>query len=436
MISSGTCASDGAIDTASECFRAAALTLGAHGLTGVNFVNASGSNSSQPAGCSATVSSSDQTTYNTYFNFATKVATCSEGATLVGGESVSVTTLALKLDAVRSEATIKMSGPSDVWFGVGFNASAMKDAPWAIIIDGEGNVQEYTLSDQGLNNQKIDQSVTVVTSTVANDIRTVVMSRPLKGASANHFTFSVGQAVLPFINAIGNGPQLAFHKNKQPAAITLLPFEGAGACICALAPKPFGQAKGSLLYTPVPGQAADTAKEGSLGCCNRCMPFPRSDLLDMKNPTCDIRTYTGGQIACHHLWNLLDAEQEIPWPDQPQVYHQKFRFWVQPYNESFHHQLTHTTWGIASPVEYDVPKCEKGIQGCEQTADGNWVHTIAGTWSGTGKLVAAHFHCHAPTCLSMVMYRSLVVTRCKKYYKHYRLLMTLNSIDVGLERQY
>ena len=33
-------------------------------------------------------------------------------------------------------------GRADVWFGVGFNASAMKDAPWAIIIDGHGAVSE------------------------------------------------------------------------------------------------------------------------------------------------------------------------------------------------------------------------------------------------------------------------------------------------------
>lgn len=350
---SGTCTADSVIATASECYRAAALTLGAHGLTGALFVNASGTNASLPTGCSVSASPTNQSTYNTYFNFAEKGATCSEGATVVGGQSISVTTLAVKLDANQAQATIKMSGPSDVWFGVGFNATAMKDAPWAIIVDGEGNVQEYKLSDQGTNNQKVATSITIVSSSVKDGVRTIVASRPLKGASADHFTFSVDQAVLPFINAIGVGPQLAFHKNKQPASIAMLPFHGnAGACICALAPKPFGQAKGSLLYTPVKGQAADTAKEGALGCCNSCMPFPRSDLLDMKNPTCDIRTYSGGQIACHHLWSLLDAEQEIPWPDQPQVYHQKFRFWVQPYNETFHHQLTHTTWGIGSPVEY------------------------------------------------------------------------------------
>merc|ERR1712048_1228439 len=63
-----------------------------------------------------------------------------------------------------------------------------------------------------------------------------------------------------------------------------------------------------------------------------------------------------------------------------------------------------TTWGIGSPVEYDVPKCDKDTQGCAKDAHGNWRHTIHGTYQGDGQLVAAHFHCHAPTCISMKMY--------------------------------
>ena len=43
---------------------------------------------------------------------------------------------------------------------------------------------------------------------------------------------------------------------------------------------------------------------------NRCAPQPREDILAMKNPTCDIRTYTGGLLTCHHKWVLLDDEQE------------------------------------------------------------------------------------------------------------------------------
>ena len=33
----------------------------------------------------------------------------------------------------------------------------------------------------------------------------------------------------------------------------------------------------------------------------------------------------------------------------------------------------------------------------------NTAGAILGTMKGSGKLVAAHFHCHAPTCLSMTL---------------------------------
>jgi len=168
-------------------------------------------------------------------------------------------------------------------------------------------------------------------------------------------------------------------------------------------PAPFGSAKGSLQYVPVTAQKADVGS-GTVGFNNACAPRPRSDLLEERNPTCDLRSYSGGQIACHHMWSLLDADQEIPWVDQPLQYRLKFRFWVQPYNASFHTNVKRTTWGIASPVEYDVPRCADGVEGCSRAADGSWEHTIRGTYKGGGKLVAAHFHCHAPTCTSMAMY--------------------------------
>lgn len=92
-------------------------------------------------------------------------------------------------------------------------------------------------------------------------------------------------------------------------------------------------------------------------------------------------------------------------------YHLKFRFLSQIYNKSYHKPLSrHGMADLgAGPqgygAEFDVPKCAEGVMGCARRADGTWVHTITGTYTGTGSLVAAHWHCHAPTCLSMAMYK-------------------------------
>lgn len=183
-------------------------------------------------------------------------------------------------------------------------------------------------------------------------------------------------------------------------------------CVCTLKPAPYGKGKGKLHYTPT-NQTGERGQPSDVGFGNHCGGNYSADLLAWKNPACDVRGYVGGQTACHHMWSLLDADQEIPWADQPLEYHLKFRFWAQDYAEAdpatngskpSHQNVKRTTWGIASPVEYDVPKCGPGVPGCSRAADGvNWVHTIEGTYKGNGKLVAAHFHCHAPTCLSMKM---------------------------------
>jgi hypothetical protein len=136
-------------------------------------------------------------------------------------------------------------------------------------------------------------------------------------------------------------------------------------------------------------------------------------MLAQKNPTCDIRTYVGGQTACHHKWLLLDADQEVPWQEKLN-YTLKFRFWFQEYvpasdkKPASHVSVSRQTWGIASPVEYDVPKCQPGMIGCDCSKD-QCIHTIKGTFNvpGKSKIVAAHFHCHAPTCLSIALYNNI-----------------------------
>jgi len=214
---------------------------------------------------------------------------------------------------------------------------------------------------------------------------------------------------VPIITALGNGAQFDYHKAKSLAVITLLPVGSAtGACVCPQAPKPFGQATGKLVYTPNASQPADVGQGFSGFGAHKCSDFPATTLLNQTNPTCDIRHYRGGQWACHHMWSLLDADQEIPWADRPLVFHHKYRFWVQPYNASYHTPLTlGETVGSALLIgghwEYDVPKCADGVPGCS-LVDGTWLHTVTGSTIGRHTFVALNFHCHAPTCLSMAVY--------------------------------
>ena len=136
------------------------------------------------------------------------------------------------------------------------------------------------------------------------------------------------------------------------------------------------------------------------GFYNDCAPEPRESILAARNPTCDVRAYSGGLQVCKHKWSLLDADQAQPWPDQPLVYYQKYRFYYQPY-EPARHVIVHprAVWAIGAWIgEYDVPQCKPG------TPPSQCRHEIWGVVTAGGDnlhIAAAHFHCHAPTCLAM-----------------------------------
>jgi len=317
------------------------------------------------------------------------------------------------------QVVLTLTGPSTVWYGVGFGASEMKGAAWSVIVDGLGQVTERHLGDHTAGTI-LAPSVNVTAMRVTGTLRTVVLTRGLRGT----FNFDENSAEIPLITAVGTGRNFAYHKDKTATSLALVPAAGpsvGGACVCPEQPAPFGHGKGSFVYTPVAGDQGERGQATSLRFNNICAPQPRGDLLVQKNPTCDVRTYTGGQIACHHMFSLLDADQPIPWPDKPLTYTLKFRFWYQDYDPARHTTVRYshlgkgTDWSIgAGPMapgygaEYDVPKCSEGMPGCT-FEDGTWVHTITGNFvvNGGGKPVVAHLHCHAPTCLSMAVYNNL-----------------------------
>ena len=84
--------------------------------------------------------------------------------------------------------------------------------------------------------------------------------------------------------------------SQVPASISLLPLatKGPGTCVCPEKPKPFGQASGTLVYHPVANQSADTGR-GAVGIgAHKCADWPHTNLIEQRNPTCDIRYYVGG----------------------------------------------------------------------------------------------------------------------------------------------
>eukprot|EP00117_Sycon_ciliatum_P029408 scpid52803/ scgid23424/ len=373
---------------ASECF-AAAATLKVPSSAAQKVV----SDPNLPTGCSVVQSKENATEVMVVFNTNQQGQQCGGGTLFSGsGSAISNVSLSLALNATSPGlATISMTGPDGVWFGVGFNAVAMEDLPYAIIVNGSGGVMERKLANHDPGNQLAD-SVTVVSNAVVNGVRTVVMTRPLAGASKDHFTFNpFTLPTMPFISAVGNTSAFAYHRFKGSSKLAVTAENGA-SCIC---------------------NAGTSGSINGIGFRKNCRDEPYGDLVQQKNPTCWVQTYQGGLHCCHHQWILLDQAQN-PWINITDEYYLKFRFWYQEYNENgpSHTDLPRAYYQTeAYATEYDIPKKQDSVPADaavhQITAHFQVKDMIRPTAGAKGvELIYAGGHCHAPSCLSMELYNA------------------------------
>merc|ERR1719369_264581 len=399
---SGSCAT--AVDNATECFEAAQKVQSSK-IDG----NETLDSATMPSGCS--VVQHKNGSVNAYFNVYKGGVPCGGGEEFEGSftSDPSQTTVTIHLDNTIEKATITMSGPNGQWFSVGLNTPnfVMKDAPYTIVVDGSGNVSERKLGDHDPGTV-IDSTLTVTSNTIKDGVREVVMTRPFKGKTPDHYTFDPKVTNIPLISASGLGPVFAYHGPKLRSGGTIkLSVLDSPTCICN------GGIKGSINGIPFHKD---------------CLPEPKGDLVQQKNPTCWVETYQGGLSCCHHGNILLDKDQTPP--EELLTYHIKFRFYFQPYTEATatkpasHTNLLRMYYQTeANAGEYDVPKCSP------TTPTEDCVHEITAhfqvkdmmrecplrkdpsCWGNTTgyegiNLIYAAGHCHAPSCISMELYNA------------------------------
>ena len=213
-------------------------------------------------------------------------------------------------------ATITLAGPADVWFGTGLDAHVMAKA-YAIIVDGHGAVTERQLGT-GVGVAGAHQpgvllapSVTVKSNTVKDGKRTVVLSRPLRGLTAQHATLVAAATGVPIIAAVGSTPTLSHHAVRGASDLFLVKA-GAPTCVC----QAFGSRSGTI---------------GGAPFGNVCPPALLNDHQGTAagNDVCDVLTYEGGLKCCTHGSILLDSNQTVP--PQRDVYKMKFRIYYEEY---------------------------------------------------------------------------------------------------------
>jgi len=315
------------------------------------------------------------------------------------GEMVSLVNMTVAHDG--QTAKITMSGPDGVWFGVGFKAETMADLPYAIIVDGHGAATERKLANHGPGDL-LKASVTVVESTARSGTRTVVLTRPLQGATTDHYTFPSTPGDIAVIAATGNTPTLAYHQKRTGATIVLLPTE-SNSCICAPTQSKY------LTYM-------NESSEEWAGY--NCFDEPRSDMLrhgdgtgrDVPNSACHMETYHGGLHCCKHTWFLTDLEQDAQIPDKTDTYFLKWRYYFQEYvpasdkTQASHKHLNHWVFLIDQAVndyEEDNANYGKGSLGkitAHLKARDMGLENVPKKYSKITPLVMTP-HCHAPSCI-------------------------------------
>jgi len=386
------------ISSADDCF-AAAKAMDRVGNATVH--TSQGASAALPAGCTLTFDASTGSV-KAFYNTQESGKCCGAGVTEVHGSDDTLVGLEMTVSNTTGTVEITLTGPSTVWFGVGFFADTMEQAPYSIIVDGTGAVSERRLANHA-SGRTLAPTVTVTSNTVKDDTRTVVLTRPALSHGPDYANFSVSDLEIPFISAIGSTSALSYHKAKTASTLALWPSAQQPVCLCSHPAAPFGSAVGTIKYLP-------TGEE--FGFVNYCRPEPRESILFQRNPTCDVRSYVGGLQVCKHMWSLLDADQMNDervqrWKSQPITYYQKYRIYFQEYKEGFHiPTIPRQCWGIGAAggqAEYDVPKCPPGtpVEDCK--------HEIWGVVTPGGDnlhLAAIHFHCHAPTCLEMAIYNN------------------------------
>ena len=154
----------------------------------MNVTTAQGLSDKLPSGCSVRVNASSKSAQLFFNGNNRSLAGCGgPGHSITGRQETALATLGLLMDPVGNNVTITISGPADVWFGIGFDTQYMANAPYTIVVDGKGGVTERVLGEHVagiLLNRSVDLAGHL------DGIRTVTHVLPQQKRQLSEGTFS------------------------------------------------------------------------------------------------------------------------------------------------------------------------------------------------------------------------------------------------------
>lgn len=147
-----------------------------------------------------------------------------DGPMRTSGETELLPGFTTEIQLLPDEVVIRMSGPADRWFAVGFNAIGMAPGT-GVVFFADGSEGEEVYDGHLVGNQAPaedeSQDLTLLDISVDGDTRTVEVSRPLDTGDADDYTFDYNAETLQIIYAYGNdaSTELAFHGQNRGSVI-------------------------------------------------------------------------------------------------------------------------------------------------------------------------------------------------------------------------
>jgi len=123
----------------------------------------------------------------------------------------------VRVNGDSASVQISMRGPADAWYGIGFDAVQMSEQPYAIIVLGDGSVQERELGVYA-EGEVLDATLLKLQDDVSNGVRTVVLQRAAAGRDSRYHSF-ISKESINYIWAYGQQATFSYHNfdNGSPA---------------------------------------------------------------------------------------------------------------------------------------------------------------------------------------------------------------------------
>lgn len=129
--------------------------------------------------------------------------------------------MTLRLD-IGSQVNMILTGPADRWFSVGFGATSMTAGTDTVLCHTNSTLTSFDRVLPGFAAPTVDatQNWTVISNTVAGNVRTITATRALNTGDPNDYVFSSSPSALSIIwaRASANNYSLTYHGGANRGA--------------------------------------------------------------------------------------------------------------------------------------------------------------------------------------------------------------------------